>query len=711
MPGIEKLHLEDALADSPQTRNLLGVFEKDAWMLKGFAQHYHRCCDRVHRAQCELSAATASLSHLLKTYDIQKFPLDNDDTILKETIKQFTGYLDEISSMQQILATQLGDSMMYPINRFLQADLEEISTMFEMFQISSSEHENAMNKYMKISKKSRNEKERIDSNEELYVMRKKFHQTNLHYYSSLNALQYKRKYAFLEPMLGYMHAHRSFFAMCQEVIVKPEVEEFLGNTSASCQGVHQEMNHETQKTVDFIDALEQQSHHLYYAEPVGDMPFIPPNTTLTQKAGYLFIRKKEILSHKWERCYFFIQGGNLMIQNKDEVAGCLVLDLNEEGTRAVPCEADDRRFVFQVVSPSSKKSVILQAENDRDKEEWTCTINNVVKEGGYVKDKTPTRKKNKQRPTSVSEGSPQIKGSASGDSASGSSKSGPPSPPTTPGDAFLSDTPIQFDMISPSDEGKTFQPPKDGPQRINPFDQTTDDIVNADSSTENSAYCQTFVVRFLGSMEVKLDRGEQLVHETIRQIMAARAIHNIFRMTESHLMITSENMRLLDPTNKSVRTEFALEDISFWSAHKENKRLFAFITRNKEGSADGHPSFACHVFECNTSGEEICQAISAATRLAFQSLMDPACDEIMEKKAQRQHRKSEQELLMSNIAVLDDEDSDTRQLAEEPTPALSPDGKFLILRDVPQDSAAPPSRSVAGGDERTTEGAGCESEA
>jgi hypothetical protein len=38
-----------------QTRNLLGVFEKDAWMLKGFAQHYHRCCDRVHRAQVSIS--------------------------------------------------------------------------------------------------------------------------------------------------------------------------------------------------------------------------------------------------------------------------------------------------------------------------------------------------------------------------------------------------------------------------------------------------------------------------------------------------------------------------------------------------------------------------------------------------------------------------------------------------------------------------------
>ena len=39
--------------------------------------------------------------------------------------------------------------------------------------------------------------------------------------------------------------------------------------------------------------------------------------------------------------------------------------------------------------------------------------------------------------------------------------------------------------------------------------------------------------------------GEQLVLETIRQIMAARALHNIFKMTESHLLVSSDGLRLV----------------------------------------------------------------------------------------------------------------------------------------------------------------------
>ncbi len=33
--------------------------------------------------------------------------------------------------------------------------------------------------------------------------------------------------------------------------------------------------------------------------------------------------------------------------------------------------------------------------------------------------------------------------------------------------------------------------------------------------------------------------------ETIRQIMAARALHNIFKMTESHLLVSSDGLRFV----------------------------------------------------------------------------------------------------------------------------------------------------------------------
>lgn len=55
--------------------------------------------------------------------------------------------------------------------------------------------------------------------------------------------------------------------------------------------VQQEMNEDTQKAVELMDSVEHQSLHLYHAEPMQDMPFIPPNTGLVQKSGYLYLRR------------------------------------------------------------------------------------------------------------------------------------------------------------------------------------------------------------------------------------------------------------------------------------------------------------------------------------------------------------------------------------------------------------------------------------
>jgi DCC-interacting protein 13 alpha len=44
-------------------------------------------------------------------------------------------------------------------------------------------------------------------------------------------------------------------------------------------------------------------------------------------------------------------------------------------------------------------------------------------------------------------------------------------------------------------------------------------------------------------MEVKNADNSDVIYETIRQILAARAIHNIFRMTESHLLVTCDCLK------------------------------------------------------------------------------------------------------------------------------------------------------------------------
>jgi len=54
--------------------------------------------------------------------------------------------------------------------------------------------------------------------------------------------------------------------------------------------VHSELRLESERRIEQIENIEKQSIHKYFAEVPSDMACPPPNTELSQKAGYLFMR-------------------------------------------------------------------------------------------------------------------------------------------------------------------------------------------------------------------------------------------------------------------------------------------------------------------------------------------------------------------------------------------------------------------------------------
>lgn len=149
-------------------------------------------------------------------------------------------------------------------------------------------------------------------------------------------------------------------------------------------------------------------------------------------------------------------------------------------------------------------------------------------------------------------------------------------------------------------------------RRTNPFGET-DDVCSTES--DDSLLQQVFAVRFLGSMAVRCGNNQEVIYEAMRQVLAARAIHNIFRTTESHLMVTSSSLRLIDPQTQVTRISFQLEEVCQFAAHQENGRLMGFVVEGRDwsdGNEEGEPSFCAFVFESNTEGEKICYTISLA---------------------------------------------------------------------------------------------------
>ncbi|XP_027966168.1 DCC-interacting protein 13-alpha isoform X2 [Eumetopias jubatus] len=634
MPGIDKLPIEETLEDSPQTRSLLGVFEEDATAISNYMNQLYQAMHRIYDAQNELSAATHLTSKLLKEYEKQRFPLGGDDEVMSSTLQQFSKVIDELSSCHAVLSTQLADAMMFPITQFKERDLKEILTLKEVFQIASNDHDAAINRYSRLSKKRENDKVKYEVTEDVYTSRKKQHQTMMHYFCALNTLQYKKKIALLEPLLGYMQAQISFFKMGSENL-NDQLEEFLTNIGTSVQN------------------------------------------------------KTGLVSSTWDRQFYFTQGGNLMSQARGDVAGGLAMDIDNCSVMAVDCE--DRRYCFQITSFDGKKSSILQAESKKDHEEWICTINNISKQ--IYLSENPEEIAARVNQSALEAVTPSPSFQQRHESLRPAAQSRPPTARTSSSGSLGSestnlaalsldslvapDTPIQFDIISPVCEDQPGQAKAfgQGGRRTNPFGESGG---GTKSETEDSILHQLFIVRFLGSMEVKSDDNPDVVYETMRQILAARAIHNIFRMTESHLLVTCDCLKLIDPQTQVTRLTFPLPSVVLYATHQENKRLFGFVLRTSGGRSESNLSSVCYIFESNNEGEKICDSVGLAKQIALHAELDRRASE-KQKEIERVKEKQQKELSKQKQIEKDLEEQSRLIAASSRPNQASSEGQFVVL--------------------------------
>ncbi|KAG8439405.1 hypothetical protein GDO86_005570 [Hymenochirus boettgeri] len=584
---------------------------------------------RVYGAQNEMRLASQQLSRQLLAYEKQNFALGKGDEEVISTLQYFAIAIDELNVLHTELAKQLADNMVLPLIQFREKDLTEVSTLKDLFLLASNEHDLSMAKYSRLPKRRENEKVKAEVAKEVAVARRKQHLSSLQYYCALNALQYRKRIAMLDPILGYTQGQISFLKKGYEMFSK-KMDGVLSSMSSMIKRIQGELDEEAEAMRISQQDLLSGNDSVY--TPDYDVASPNINRNLIQKAGYLNMRSKTgLVTTTWERLYFFTQGGNLMCQHRGEVAGGLIQDLDNCSVMAVDCE--DRRYCFQITSPSGKSNLILQAEGKREYEEWISAINNISRQI-YLTDNpeavairlnqtalqavTPITSFEKR--TENVQSSDRIKGPASPIETCGVTAENPPLEPEVQ-ELIAPGTPIQFDIVLPATE---FQDQNRSSRRTNPFGES--EMKNGSSADEGLLLQQMFVVRFLGSMAVKSDSTNQVIFEAMRQVLAARAIHNIFRMTESHMMVTSKNIRLIDPQTQVTRICFDLDCITQFAAHQENKRLVGFVFSAPEAS--GEESLSAYVLESNTEGEKICNAFSFAKGVAA-AQEDPEATELL----------------------------------------------------------------------------------
>lgn len=676
-----KLELTDCLTDSPQTRALLKVFEDDAECLTNYARGVNYAFERIASAQQEVTAATQALSQHLRNFDKYSSTLASDNNYISSALQEFAEKVDQVATFNAILQTQVAENAAFQSRQFLETYLSDIESLKVQFHSADSVHIEAMKRLAKLSRKRAVESNWQEATDHLHAARKGFHVTSMTYCSMLNILQSSKKTGLINPLVGYMQSQIGHFQM-GVTLCGADLENYLKALQESMQEVEKNTDKMSKENAAAIDLIDAESTRAYIPDPPPSMNFpdIPVDVRKTQISGYLFSRSTGMFTNQWVQRYYFTQGGNLMQQGREEVAGSLVIDL--DGCSVAFADIDDRRYVFQVLSQDGKHSVVLQAESSHGLRQWVTTITNISK-GLYLAN-DPGRAAelmhaaaNAVEPVSVptTSASPQgdsqnvtsskasseadhvqakqeqakptgmfarLKNAASSlvaplnkmeldktNSEKNISKNDNQSRSSKSDDATTTKTshPVLFDLpcFTTQEDTKTSLQSTPEKSSVVQSEDSADDSSTAEEGKDNviqSNFNATYVVRFLGCREVTEDAhyGYTMISETIRSAMAARAFHNNFSVYELHMVLTDYALTLVDPGSQMVRDWFSVSEILMAANHRENSRLIGIIARRTVPTSNSKVNM-CYVFESDSDGADVCCSI-ATVQVMAQSLVE-----------------------------------------------------------------------------------------
>uniref|UniRef100_A0A7N6F9I6 Arf-GAP with coiled-coil, ANK repeat and PH domain-containing protein n=1 Tax=Anabas testudineus TaxID=64144 RepID=A0A7N6F9I6_ANATE len=259
----------------------------------------------------------------------------------------------------QILFDQAQRSIKQQLHTFIKEDVRKFKDTKKHFDRVREDMELAQVKNAQAPRNKVHEAE--EATQALILSRKAFRHLALDY-----VLQVKHT-VYITSMLSFMRAQYTLFQ--QGFNILDEIDPYMKKLAAqelTENWIVQQKKRQTSALITCSLVLFQQDFS--YDDPKLEFNVDAPNGVVME--GYLFKRASNAFK-TWNRRWFSIQNSQLVYQKKFKDSLTVVVeDLRLCSVK--PCEDNERRFCFEVVSPT--KSCMLQAESEKLRQAWIQAV-------------------------------------------------------------------------------------------------------------------------------------------------------------------------------------------------------------------------------------------------------------------------------------------------------------------------------------------------
>ncbi|XP_072831775.1 arf-GAP with coiled-coil, ANK repeat and PH domain-containing protein 3 isoform X2 [Vicugna pacos] len=352
------VEFEECIKDSPRFRATIDEVETDVVEIETKLDKLVKLCSGM----IEAGKAYVTTNRLFVSGVRDLSQQCQGDTVISECLQRFGDSLQEMVNYHMILFDQAQRSVRQQLHNFVKEDVRKFKETKKQFDKVREDMELSLVRNAQAPRHRPHEVE--EATGALTLTRKCFRHLALDYVLQINVLQAKKKFEILDSMLSFMHAQYSFFQQGYSLL--HQLDPYMKKLAAELDQLVIDSAVEKREMERKHAAIQQRDFS--YDDPKVEFDVDAPSGVVME--GYLFKRASNAFK-TWNRRWFSIQNSQLVYQKKlKDVLTVVVDDLRLCSVK--PCEDIERRFCFEVVSPT--KSCMLQADSEKLRQAWVQAV-------------------------------------------------------------------------------------------------------------------------------------------------------------------------------------------------------------------------------------------------------------------------------------------------------------------------------------------------
>ncbi|XP_054260735.1 rho GTPase-activating protein 26 isoform X2 [Macrosteles quadrilineatus] len=366
--GLPPLEFTDCLTDSPYFRDNLHAHEKEL----------EKTSEQIKRLVKEVKALLSAAKHLSRAQrtlscSLQNFSFDcigtsqtDDELVISKSLGEFGKLIALVEDERDRMLDRAYDQVIFPLENFRKEHIGGVKEGKKKFDKQTAKFCQSQERYLNLSTKKQDTVLQ-EADATLEMEQRHFCQASLEYVFLLQEVQERKKFEFVETLLGFMFGWLTFYHQGHEVA--EDFKPYMKELQFRIQKTRENFNATRDKT----ESLMKKMLEMRQAKQTVDEG--APNKVYS-KEGYLFLmEKKKLGTTTWTKHYCMYQRdkkefimypynqmtGKFNTQEKMILGSCV---------RRMS-DTIEKRFCFDL-TPEDRPGVVytLQALSEEDRKQW-----------------------------------------------------------------------------------------------------------------------------------------------------------------------------------------------------------------------------------------------------------------------------------------------------------------------------------------------------